>query len=188
MFCKLGARIDKKYIHKILRNRIYLGELSHKGQWYPGAHPAIVDHGLWGQVDEFLNQNAHQRSVKTKLRSRTDSLLRGLLYSPTGERMHPSYTRKQGKQYRYYISRSESRFGSTAKTHERIPADGIEAAAISQIKTVLTSPEAIASVCACIKYHKGQIDEANAVLYLLCTASEIYGNNYFQPKSIVLSI
>ena len=26
-----GTRIDKKYLHKLLRNRIYLGELSHKG-------------------------------------------------------------------------------------------------------------------------------------------------------------
>lgn len=159
-----GTRIDKKYIHKVLRNRIYLGELSHKGTWYPGAHPAIIDHGLWGQVHELLHQDSHPRSVTSKLRTPTDSLLRGLLYSPSGERMYPSYTRKQGKQYRYYISRSESCFGSTAKTHERIPADGIEAAAISQIKTVLTSAEAIASVCACIKHNKGQIDEASAVI------------------------
>ena len=129
---RYGAHIDKKYIHKILRNRIYLGELSHKGQWYPGAHPAIIDHGLWGQVHDVLSQDAHQRSVTTKLRSRTDSLLRGILYSPTGERMYPSYTRKRGKQYRYYISKSESRFGAKAKTHERIPADGIEAAAVGQ--------------------------------------------------------
>ncbi|SFN06889.1 recombinase family protein [Nitrosomonas communis] len=38
-----GARIDRKYLHKLLRNRIYLGELSHKGNWYPGVHPPIID-------------------------------------------------------------------------------------------------------------------------------------------------
>jgi len=32
-----GTRIDKKYLHKLLRNRIYLGELSHKGNWYPSV-------------------------------------------------------------------------------------------------------------------------------------------------------
>ena len=31
-----GARMDKKYLHQMLRNRIYLGEISHKGSWYPG--------------------------------------------------------------------------------------------------------------------------------------------------------
>jgi hypothetical protein len=28
-----GTRIDKKYLHKLLRNRIHLGELSHTGNW-----------------------------------------------------------------------------------------------------------------------------------------------------------
>ncbi len=161
---RLGARIDKKYIHKILRNRIYLGELSHKGNWYPAAHPAIIDHGLWGQVHEVLSQDAHQRSVETKSRSRTDALLRGLLYSPTGERMYPTYSRKNGKKYRYYISKSELRFGVSQKTYARIPADAIEATAISQIKTILTSPEAIAAVCACIRNNGVQIDEASTVI------------------------
>ena len=74
-----GARIDKKYLHKLLRNRIYLGELSHKGSWYPGVHQAIIDPGLWGRVHEVLARDGHTRSVETKIRSRTDALLRGLL-------------------------------------------------------------------------------------------------------------
>lgn len=78
--------------------------------------------------------------------------------------MYPTYTRKKGKQYRYYVSKSELRYGVSAKTCERIPADAIEAAAISQIKTVLASPEAIAAVCACIQKNGLQIDEANTVI------------------------
>jgi hypothetical protein len=50
------------YLHKLLRNRIYLGELSHKGSWFPGAHPAILDHGLWGQVHEVLAKDPHARA------------------------------------------------------------------------------------------------------------------------------
>ena len=49
-----GMRIDKKYRHKLLRNRIYLGEISHKGSWYPGVHPAIIDPALWGRVHARL--------------------------------------------------------------------------------------------------------------------------------------
>jgi len=159
-----GARIDKKYLHKLLRNRIYLGELSHKGNWYPGAHPAIIDHGLWGRVHEILAKDGHARSVETKLRSRTDALLRGLLYAPTGERMYPTYSRKNGRKYRYYVSKSEARFGASGKTYERIPADQIEAAAIAQIKTVLVSPEAITAVCQFIQRNGAQITEAVAVM------------------------
>jgi len=161
---RIGTRVDKKYLHKLLRNRIYIGELSHKGNWYPGAHLGIVDHGLWGQVHEILGKDSHARSVDTKTRSRTDSLLRGLLYSPTGERMYPTYSRKNGRKYHYYVSKSELRYGAAGKSYERIPAEEVEAATVAQIKTVLASPESIASVCNFIKKNGAQIDESSAVM------------------------
>ncbi|MDC7707216.1 recombinase family protein [Vogesella indigofera] len=159
-----GARIDKKYLHKLVRNRIYLGELSHKGNWYPGVHPAIIDPGLWGKVHEVLAKGGHARSVETKIRSRTDALLRGLLYAPSGERMYPTYSRKNGRKYRYYVSKSEARFGAPGKSYERLPAPEIEAAVVAQIRTVLTSPESIASVVRHIQRNGAQIDEAATVM------------------------
>ena len=161
---RAGTRIDKKYLHKLLRNRIYLGELSHKGTWYPGVHPAIIDHGLWGKVHEILAKDGHTRSVETKIRSRTDALLRGLLYAPTGERMYPTYSRKNGRKYRYYVSKSEVRYGAGGKTYERIPADEVEAATIAQIKSVLASPEAITAVCQFIQRNGAQVTEDMAVM------------------------
>ena len=32
-----GLRIGKSFLHKLLRNRLYIGEISHKGSWYPGT-------------------------------------------------------------------------------------------------------------------------------------------------------
>ena len=159
-----GTRIDKKYLHKLLRNRIYLGELSHKGNWYPGAHPPIIDQELWDKVHTVLARDGHARSVETKIRSRTDALLRGLLYAPSGERMYPTYSRKNGRKYHYYVSKSESRFGAPGKSYERLPAPEIEAAVVAQIRTVLTSPESIASVVRHIQRNGGQIDEATTVM------------------------
>ncbi len=160
----VGGRIDKKYLHKLLRNRIYLGELSHKGMWYPGAHSAIIDPGLWGRVHEVLARDGHARSVETKIRSRTDALLRGLLYAPSGERMYPTYSRKNGRKYQYYVSKSESRFGAPGKSYERLPALEIEAAVVAQIRTVLTSPESVASVVRHIQHNGAQIDEVATVM------------------------
>ncbi len=159
-----GARIDKKYLHKMLRNRIYLGEISHKGNWYPGAHPPIIDRELWDKVHDVLARDGHARSVETKIRSRTDALLRGLLYAPSGERMYPTYSNKKGRKYHYYVSKSESRFGAPGKSYERLPAAEIEAAVVAQIRTVLTSPEAIASVVRHIQRNGAQIDEAAIVM------------------------
>ena len=159
-----GTRIDKKYLHKLLRNRIYLGELSHKGNWYPGAHPPIIDRALWDKVHAVLAKDSHARSVETKIRSRTDALLRGLLYAPSGERMYPTYSSKRGHKYHYYVSKSESRFGAPGKSFARLPAPEIEAAVVAQIRTVLTSPESIASVVRHIQRNGAQIDEATTVM------------------------
>ena len=159
-----GARIDQKYLYKLLRNRIYLGELSHKGVWFPGAHSAIIDPGLWGKVHEILTKDGHSRSVDTKIRSHTDALLRGLLYAPSGERMYPTYSRKNGRKYLYYVSKSESRFGAPGKSYDRLPAGEIEAAVVAQIRTVLTSPESIESVVRCMQQSGSPLDEASTVM------------------------
>lgn len=159
-----GARIDKKFLYKLLRNRVYLGEISHKGNWHPGVHAAIIDKGLWGQVHEILASDGHTRSVETKARSRTDALLRGLLYAPSGERMYPTYSNKNGRKYRYYFSKSEARFGAESKTYARLPADEVEAATLAQIKNVLSSPESVTGVCRFIRKNGAAVREDMAVM------------------------
>jgi hypothetical protein len=128
------------------------------------AHPAIIDPDLWGRVHERLGQDAHARGAETRIRSRSDALLRGLLYAPSGERMYPTYTRKNGRKYHYYVARSEVQFGAPGKRYDRLPAAEIEAAVVAQIRTVLTSPESIAAVVRHIQRNGDQIDEAATVL------------------------
>ena len=79
--------------------------------------------------------------------------------------MQPTYTRKSGKEYRYYLSRAEMRYGAAARTHARIPAEAVETATVAQIKTVLSSPEAIAAVCK--ELHGRPVGEDVAVLALI---------------------
>jgi hypothetical protein len=75
-----------------------------------------------------------------------------------------TYSRKNGRKYHYYVSKSESRFGAPGKSYERLPAPEIEAAVVAQIRTVLTSPESIASVVRHIQRNGAQIDEATTVM------------------------
>lgn len=161
-----GTQMDRKYLYKLLRNRIYLGELSHKGSWFPGAHLPVIDHGLWGQVHEVLARDPHVRSVDTQTRASTDALLRGLLFGPSGDPMYPTYASKNKRKYRYYVSKAEMRFGAAGKTHERIPAAEVEAATVTQVKTVLSSPEAITAVCRSPELQGVQINEDEIVMAL----------------------
>lgn len=84
---------------------------------------------------DLLATDGHTRSVETKIRSRTDALLRGLLYTPSGERMYPTYSRKSdGRKYFYYVSKSESRFGAPGKNYERLP-DCVEPSVSNRLRT-----------------------------------------------------
>ena len=44
---RAGKPIDKSLIYKLLNNRVYLGEIKHKAQWYKGAHAPIINQPLW---------------------------------------------------------------------------------------------------------------------------------------------
>lgn len=117
------------HLYTILRNRLYRGEISHKGEVYAGDHEAIVDRARWDSVQARLASNAAMR--RSGKSSKEPSLLAGLLFDAEGNRMTPSHAVKHGKRYRYYVSNNliagASRGGkSEAGEGLRIPAQEIE--------------------------------------------------------------
>jgi site-specific DNA recombinase len=138
---KQGKPIDKGYFYRILNNRVYLGEAVHKGTSYPGEHVAIIDRKVWDQAHALIDRTPRNR-VKRPL-GRTPAVLKGLIFGPGGTAMTPAHTRKSGKLYRYYISSDLLRGRNLKSAIRRIPAAQIEAAVISQIKTIATAPEVI---------------------------------------------
>ena len=98
-----GARFGRGALYHLLKNRIYRGEAVHKGVSHPGEHDAIVDEGLWGEVQAKLAGN-----VGTRRQARIDNgaLLMGLLFDDRGNRMSPSYTTRKSGRYRYYVSQA----------------------------------------------------------------------------------
>jgi site-specific DNA recombinase len=88
----------------MLQNRIYRGEITHKGASYPGEHPAIVEQGLWDHVQAVLTENRIARATGT--RAKQSSLLGGFAFDATGQRLSPTYAIKKGTRYRYYVSSS----------------------------------------------------------------------------------
>jgi DNA invertase Pin-like site-specific DNA recombinase len=138
---KRGKPVDKGYLYKLLKNRVYVGEAVHKGSAYPGEHKAIIDRRLWDQVQSILRESPRLRAART--RAQTPALLKGLIFGPTGCAMSPTHTRKGGRLYRYYISQSVLKEGAGACPVGRVPAAEIEAAVIDQLRNVLRAPEII---------------------------------------------
>ena len=123
-------------LYLMLQNRLYLGKIVHKDKSYPGEHKGIVDQELWDAVQTKLMQN---RAARTNGGVAGDpSMLAGLLYDDQGNGMTPSHAVKNGKRYRYYVSRPLITGSKTmAPDGRRIPAAEIERLVADRICTFL---------------------------------------------------
>jgi site-specific DNA recombinase len=140
-----GKPFSRGALYLILRNRIYRGEIIHKGQSHPGEHPPIVDQPLWDAVQAQLAGNGVKRNPGTCIRS--SSLLTGLLFDHDGNRMTPSHAVKKGTRYRYYVSRPLiTKHQTERSTGLRIPAAEIEQLVTSRVRDWLLDPGNICQV------------------------------------------
>ena len=100
---KQGHPISVGNLNCILRNKAYIGQVGHKGIWYPGEHQGIIPIGLFNQAKAVMNSNRINRQHYNP----SKSLLAGKLYDDKGNIMSPSWsTGSQGKKYRYYVSQA----------------------------------------------------------------------------------
>ena len=73
-----GQKLSRGALYLMLQNRIYRGEITHKGNSYPGEHPAIIEQPLWDEVQAVLAKNRIERA--TGVRAKHPSLLAGLVF------------------------------------------------------------------------------------------------------------
>jgi hypothetical protein len=134
--CWGGRPLARGALYRILRNRIYLGEIVHKTTSYPGDHDPIVSQDLWQAVQLRLAGNRIDRKTHGNARGR--SLLAGLLFDDNGHPMTPSHTVKNGTGYRYYISGPLSA-GVKAGTIQgrRIPAAEADRLVVDRVRAFL---------------------------------------------------
>lgn len=116
--------LGKGALAHLLQNRIFLGEITHKGASYEGEHDAIVEASLWNDVQTMLNANRNNH----KYQSRADqpSPLAGMLSDGDGRAMTPSHAKRGNKRYRYYITRPDGTDGKSLADTWRVPAGEIE--------------------------------------------------------------
>ncbi|MGO1069529.1 recombinase family protein [Lysobacter sp. CA199] len=154
-----GKLIDKSLFYKMLANRTYLGELRHHDQWFPGAHPAVVDGELWDRVQARL-------STPVPARERVEAgkvafPLRGLVLATDGHALTPWHTTKRnGRTYRYYLSTRALHEGVKGQDALRFPAAELEAAVVQQLRHVMTMPTLLADLIKTEVARNPKLDEA----------------------------
>jgi len=133
-----GRPLSRGALYRMLANRVYIGEIAHKGKIYDGRHQAIVDRKLFDQVQAKLGDNRVRKTNGATCKQ--PSLLAGLVFDGNGERLTPTHANKKGKRYRYYISRSLST-GRRANNPAalRIPAQKLEQLISERLRELLTN-------------------------------------------------
>jgi len=133
-----GKTFSRGALYHLLNNRVYVGEIVHQKQSYPGQHTAIVPQKLWDQVAARLeaNNQAHRTGKSTS----TASLLSGIVFDPKGVRFTPTHAVKNGKRYRYYTSQAVIQRTDNGPAVARYSAQELENLVISQIHLLLASP------------------------------------------------
>ncbi|MHC5054545.1 MAG: recombinase family protein [Planctomycetota bacterium] len=149
-----GRPWDKGSLYRLLNNRLYIGEVTHKGESYPGEHDAIVPIQLWKRVHEILALNWRTRA--NRARGKTPALLRGIIRCGACDcSMGPTYTRKGGKQYRYYLCVKASKKNYGTCPIRTVSARTVEGAVFAQLKAIFRTPELIARTYRAAKEQEG---------------------------------
>jgi DNA invertase Pin-like site-specific DNA recombinase len=137
-----GRLLDKGDVYKLLNLRTYVGEVTHKGQTYPGEHPGIVSRELWDQAHTILQTSPR---VRTQPRQHAPALLKGLIFGTDGRALSPTHAVRRGRLYRYYVAQRVLK-GDAADDDSivrRVSAAAIETAVMDQVRALLRQPEIV---------------------------------------------
>lgn len=132
---------SKSGLYHLLSNPIYVGKIRHKGTLYDGQQEAIIDQELFDRAQEQMKELAPK--IRENSRKSEPSLLMGKLFDEAGEALGPTHGNKQGKKYRYYISRGI--ISGETKEGWRLPAHEIEQVVMESARSILSDPHALTS-------------------------------------------
>ncbi|MBF6567714.1 MAG: recombinase family protein [Candidatus Binataceae bacterium] len=139
-----GKQFSRGALYHLLSNPIYLGEIRHKHERYPGQHEAIVSRELWERVQQRL-RDQKVRSGEGRKTEAPSSPLAGKLFDESGEPLYVQGAAKGQRRYRYYVSRTLVRGASEdAGKGWRISAPEIEQRVSAAAQAVLGDQPAIA--------------------------------------------
>lgn len=143
-----GKAFDKAMLYAHLKNPLYTGMISHKGELYEGEHEGIIDAEQFDRVQKILRYNG--RTGGKEVRNKYGAILRGLLRCMACDRsMTHVFTTSRGKnrkQYRYYRCVGSIKRGACTCPSGSLPAAEIEQLVVGEARAALTDRALIKQV------------------------------------------
>ena len=141
---KTGKPWQTASVYRILNNHTYVGEINYKGTTvYEGEHEGIIDAETWERTREILKANSPVKDPSK--RTRRDIPLRGIIKcGHCGCPMMPSYGKKKGVTYYYYLCEKHVKSVSESECPvKKVPAGMVEQLVQEQLDRVFHSREVI---------------------------------------------
>lgn len=175
-----GKAFNKNSLHRLLRNRRYIGYYIYKGVETPNGMPRILEDELFERVQHILDRN---KKAPARARGREEYLLTTKLFCGYCREMMTGYggTGKSGKAYHYYACNNFKRRKCKKKV---ISKEKIENRVVLECRKLLTDSNiehiaaSVAAVCesdrdtVSIKRIKAAIQEADTAIENLWKALE----------------
>ena len=132
-----GAKpFSRGALYTILKNPVYIGKVPHRGALHVGQHTAIVAPETWHAVQDTLTRNRHDKTARASVKH--PSLLAGLVVDDRGNRMSPTYTRRRGKHYPFYVSQAVLQYREDdAGSVVRVPGTALEDIVVGRVLELL---------------------------------------------------
>jgi site-specific DNA recombinase len=147
----LAGRSGKPWSHKsvltVLRNRTYLGQVHFRGTWSDATHAPLVEKSLFDAVQAILAERGED--VSKRASNSSDYLLTGLVVCGTcGRRYTGTAAKGRNATYRYYTCGGRQRYGSTACSADRLPAEALDDAVVRSLLSVYENSDLFANAVA----------------------------------------
>lgn len=138
-----GRLLDKGFIYRIITNPVYLGVITHKGEWHQGQHAPIISREAWEQVRAIMSTNYTVRGNHNK--RKTSAALLGLIRcGGCNSGMTATATQRRGKHYSYYTPSAHMKKSCLDCPVGNVSAGEMDGIVLQRIQGMFTSPEVIA--------------------------------------------
>ena len=89
----------RSMLHRILRDRSYIGEVRYHGQWHPGTHEPLVERAVWDRVQVLMGEVVYR---SYELTYGSGLITCGHCGHPISGEVKTKKTKSGEKQYIYY--------------------------------------------------------------------------------------
>jgi site-specific DNA recombinase len=134
-----GLPFQKASLLSLITNPVYIGKMEYQGESYEGEHAGTADSEVWDRTQRILKSNCSNGG--RGVRNRYGALLKGILRcAPCDSAMTHSFTKKNGRRYRYYVCCKAQKTGWANCPTRSVAAGEIEQAIYDRIRMIGRDP------------------------------------------------